>query len=195
MAGVAVVGVWIQDWPGKRQDAFGSRVLWNWEVDPQYYVDWGGMLRRLAERGVRVLTYINPYLATNVTNFRPHVRRDLFSEAEARGYLVRGSDGQPYVQASGSDSFTFGTVDVTNAAAARWLGEVIRCNMLCQCPPGERELGCGEGGPGEGVGGFMADFGEYLPADAVLWSGQAGDRGHNDFPREWAAAVSHAVSG
>jgi hypothetical protein len=32
----------------------------------------------------------------------------------------------------------------------------------------------------------MADFGEYLPTDAIVKSGQAADRLHNAFPTLWA---------
>ncbi len=31
--GVPVAAVWIQDWSGRRTDAFGSRLWWNWELD------------------------------------------------------------------------------------------------------------------------------------------------------------------
>lgn len=36
-AGVPLAGLWLQDWCGKRMDSFGSRVLWNWILDPQRY--------------------------------------------------------------------------------------------------------------------------------------------------------------
>lgn len=53
---------------------------------------------------------------------------------------------------------------------------------------GSHAAGCGAGGEGVGVSGWMADFGEYLPADedVVLWSGAAASRVHNDWPRMWA---------
>ena len=34
-AQVPVAGLWVQDWTGVRQDSFGKRLLWNWEVDEQ----------------------------------------------------------------------------------------------------------------------------------------------------------------
>ena len=30
---VPVVGLWLQDWTGKRETSFGRRLWWNWEVD------------------------------------------------------------------------------------------------------------------------------------------------------------------
>lgn len=69
---------------------------------------WGDMLSQLRSRGIRVLSYINPYLVTNVRAFRPDAQRDLYQEASSLGYLVSTSDGQPYIQTSGSEAFTFG---------------------------------------------------------------------------------------
>lgn len=66
------------------------------------------MLQTLLSRGVRVLSYINPYLAANVTLYKPDVARDLFTEAAAAGYLVQRPGGGTYIQTSGSDSFQFG---------------------------------------------------------------------------------------
>lgn len=33
---VPVAGLWVQDWTGVRDDSFGKRLWWNWEVDEQY---------------------------------------------------------------------------------------------------------------------------------------------------------------
>lgn len=44
-----------------------------------------------------------------------------------------------------------------------------------------------------GLGGWMADFGEYLPVDAVLHSGEARLL-HNQWPRLWAQLNHQAVS-
>ena len=38
----------------------------------------------------------------------------------------------------------------------------------------------------------MADFGEYLPFDAVLWSGEEAAAVHNAFPRLWAMTCREA---
>lgn len=45
-----------------------------------------------------------------------------------------------------------------------------------------------------GLGGWMADFGEYLPVDAALHSGQAASLLHNQWPRLWAQLNHQAVS-
>ena len=41
---------------------------------------------------------------------------------------------------------------------------------------------------GNGLSGLMADFGEWLPFDAKLHSGEPAMGWHNRYPVEWAAA-------
>lgn len=46
---------------------------------------------------------------------------------------------------------------------------------------------------GIGLDGWMADFGEYLPADAALYDGTPAELFHNRYPAEWARANHEAV--
>ena len=46
----------------------------------------------------------------------------------------------------------------------------------------------------EGRGaGWMHDFGEYLPFDAVLFDGSDPVKYHNKYPEDWAAIVKEAL--
>lgn len=169
--GVPIAGLWIQDWAGKRVDSFGSRVLWNWELDEVFYPNWEKRVEEWEDEGIKTLVYINPCLSTRVDEFKPHGRRNLYLEAEKYGFMIKKSDGTVYVQSSASDEFQFGTVDLTNPEAKEWYIEVVvNCNVMCKCkianekyPPikaYEGEMQCGLGGEGGGVKGWMADFGE-----------------------------------
>ena len=61
-------------------------------------------------------------------------------------------------------------MDLTNPDAVTWYkNEVIKKNMI--------DLG---------FGGWMADFGEYLPTDGVFYNGESGDVLHNKWPALWA---------
>ncbi|KAK3247421.1 hypothetical protein CYMTET_43080 [Cymbomonas tetramitiformis] len=204
-AGAPVAAVWLQDWTGQRQDAFGTRLLWNWEVDLNHYPGWGGFVTSLQKEGIRMMTYINPHVTTNATSFHPYLHRDLFEEGRHNGYLVKNVDGDPYIQASASPAFQFGTVDLTNPAARTWYANIISCNMLCVCNASlsslaapehlrdQANLTCGNGHSAEvGALGWMADFGEYLPFDAQLYAGSAAEV-HNDYPRLWAELNQQAV--
>lgn len=189
-AGVPVAGVWLQDWTGLRIDSFGKRLWWNWEVDEQYYYDWSGLMTEFYAAGIRVLTYINPNLANNVET-KAHYRRNMFKEAAALGYLVKNSTGQPYIQASASAQFTFGSMDFTNPKARQWFADVMRCNML-YVGNSTCEAGAIPANATTGVWGWMSDFGEYLPFDATLYDGDAATV-HNLYPQLWSQANRMAV--
>jgi alpha-glucosidase (family GH31 glycosyl hydrolase) len=61
-------------------------------------------------------------------------------------------------------------VDLTNPEARAWMKGVIEDNLV-----------------GNGASGWMADFGEGLPYDAVLHSGESAQSYHNRYAEEWAA--------
>jgi alpha-glucosidase len=167
-AGVEVAGFWLQDWVGKRPTLLGSRLWWNWQLNPTHYPDWSNLVGELADARVRVLTYVNPYLidvadeAVGAGAFT----RNLYAEARDAGYLVLNAEGEPYEHVSGT--FPAGLVDLTNPDAVRWLKDVIKSEVL-----------------GVGVAGYMADFGEALPFDAVLADGDPALE-HNLWPERWA---------
>lgn len=189
-AKVPVAGFWLQDWSGLRGDAFGSRVDWNWASDYQHYRGWDELVAELTAAGIKVMTYINPYLASSKV---PAHQPNLFKQAAAAGYMMKNSSGLPYIQTSGSQEFTFGTVDLTNPDARAWYRHVIQCNML---RVGE---GCGAhnttgptGGSAVSAAGWMSDFGEYIPMDAVLHTGTP-QTVHNAFPVLWSELNRDAI--
>lgn len=163
--GAAIAGVWLADWCGERTTADGQRLWWNWELDEQHYPGWDGLVNELASRNIRVLNYVNPFLVDPST--KPGgVARDLFAEAKRSGYLVKRNDGSPYLLDQGG--FDAGLVDLTNADAWLWFRDVIVDQVAAI-----------------GGGGWMADFGDGLPFDAVLREGNPAVK-HNQWPRLWA---------
>jgi alpha-glucosidase len=78
-SGAALTGLWCEDWIGIRQTSFGKRLFWDWQWNATRYPDLPDRIAALAERGVRFLGYVNPYLA---------VDGPLFAEAAALGYLA-----------------------------------------------------------------------------------------------------------
>ena len=164
-AGVPLVGIWSQDWCGCRKTAFGYQVMWNWEYDRQLYHDLPEKIRGWKAAGVRFLGYINPFLA---------LEKNLYAEASAKGYCVKNAAGEDYLVTI--TTFPAAMVDFTNPAAWEWYKNVIKKNMI-----------------GIGLSGWMADFGEYLPADCVLFSGQSAEEMHNLWPALWAKLNREAV--
>jgi alpha-glucosidase len=118
---VPLAGVWLQDWVGQRTTSFGSRLLWNWTLNPDHYPNWSGMVAELRHEGIRVLTYINPMLTNSGV---PPNEPNLFAQAAAGGYLVRNPVGTPYLIDQGG--FSSGLVDLSNPAARRWMIGVLR---------------------------------------------------------------------
>lgn len=156
--GMKVAGLWAQDWQGIRVTSFGKRLCWNWIWDSSLYPGLDREIPQLMEQGVRFLGYINPYLVEN---------KSLCVEAAQKGYLVLNSHREPYLIDFGE--FSCGIVDLTNPEAFGWYKEKLKENLI--------EFG---------LKGWMADFGEYLPTDSVLYDGSDPMVAHNLWPGLWA---------
>ena len=160
--GMDVSAVWIQDWEGRRVTSFGKRLQWDWRWNRELYP---GLDRVIAEgAGTAWMGYINPYLVEGGV---------LFREASECGYFVKRADGSDYLFDFGE--YDCGVVDLTMPAAFTWYKNVIKENLIRL-----------------GFRGWMADFGEYLPADAVCFGG-SGKALHNAWPMLWAKCNREAV--
>ena len=157
-ADTAVSAVWTQDWVGKRITSFGKRLQWDWRWNESLYPTLREDIAVNDARGIAWMGYINPYLVEGGV---------LFNEAKERGYFVKQQDGTDYLIDFGE--FDSGFVDLTNPAACEWYKGVIKENMIAL-----------------GLRGWMVDFGEYLPTDCVLSSGQDPISAHNQWPTLWA---------
>ncbi len=164
-AGIPVNGAWIQDWEGRRVTAVGKQLCWNWEWDSELYPALDEKIKELGEKGIKVLGYINPFLA---------VEKPLYKEASEKGYTVKNKEGKDYYVTI--TTFPAAMIDLTNPDAWEWIKGVIKKNMI--------EFG---------LGGWMADFGEYLPTDCVLYSGEDPELVHNTWPARWAQVNREAV--
>lgn len=164
-AGAQICGVWSQDWSGENRTVMGKQVWWNWEADETLYPGLKDAIAKLGERGVRFLAYINPYLVKD---------GHLYNYCKEQGWLITRQSGEVYHIKS--TTFDAGMIDLTNPDAAVYLKDVlIKRNML--------DLG---------VSGWMADFGEYLPVDCVLHSGDP-KLLHNEWPVLWAKLNRESV--
>jgi sulfoquinovosidase len=160
-----VTAVWIQDWVGKRETKIGSRLYWNWLPDTVSYPNIKNFTARMNEKGIQVLGYINPFLA----EYGP-----LTNEAIAKNYLVKNKEGKDYLIAAGG--FDAYMVDLSNPEAVVWMKTIIKNNLI-----------------GNGFSGWMADFSEWLPFDAVLHSGKNAATYHNQYMVDWARINREAI--
>ena len=164
-AGIRVAAIWARDWEGGRSTDFGSHVFWNYHYDAILYPDLPAYIERLREVNVRFLGYINPMLVPE---------GDMYQFGKAKGYLVK--DANQNVLHANFTTFPAGIVDFDNPDARRWFKGIIRENMI-----------------DIGMSGWMAEFGEGLPTDALLATGRKGVDAHNDYPTMWARVNREAV--
>ena len=169
--GAQLSAVWLQDWTGTRVAELGDRLWWTWQLDSAVYPDWDAMVADFAADGIRTLSYVNPWLVDATQKDDPSIR-NLFAEATDADYLVRDPQGGVYLVDQGG--FDAALVDLTNVQAREWYSDIIASEVL-----------------GTGVEGFMADFGEGLPFDAVLADGDPSVE-HNRWPLLWAQTVREA---
>ncbi len=164
--GASICGVWCQDWSGRKITSAGKQVYWNWTVDEVNYGSLKEKIAYLKSRGVHFLAYINPYLVKD---------GPMYNHCKDKGYLIKDRKGAIYHIKS--STFDAGMMDLTNPEMVHYLKEtIIKRNML--------DLG---------IDGYMADFGEYLPVDSVLYKGDAKIL-HNQWPVLWAKINREAIS-
>jgi len=162
--GIPISALWCQDWCGKKITKFGRQVYWNWSYDQNDYSNLPQHIQRWKEEGVRFLGYVNPFLIKN---------GELYKIAKNMGFLVKKPNGEVYDIVV--THFPAGLVDLSNPEAYQWYKEIIKENMIRI-----------------GMAGWMADYGEYLPADAYLANGKGLDY-HNRYVIEWAKLNADAI--
>jgi alpha-glucosidase (family GH31 glycosyl hydrolase) len=110
--------------------------------------------------GYKVMAYHNPYVAAN----HPNAAAD-YAFGKEKGYFVKGPDGEPTLtEFISGELLEIAAVDLTNPAAVAWYQDVLRRALAL------------------GYDGWMHDFGEYTPRDAVFFDGRRGDEVHGEYP-------------
>ncbi len=128
--------------------------------------------RLFHDHGLASLTYLNPF-----------VSRDYAARFESAAPLLqRRADGTPYLY----DAYiggreppltSEGQLDFTHPAAVGFLAELAREALE------------------DGHDGWMEDFGEYTPPDAICADGSPGASAHNLYPVQYHAAGAAAANG
>ncbi|APR74789.1 Alpha-xylosidase [Minicystis rosea] len=110
--------------------------------------------------GYKVMAYNNPYVAAD----QPNAAAD-YAFGKQNGYFVKGPDGEPKLTEFISGKLlTVAAVDLTNPAAVTWYQGLLGRTLTF------------------GYDGWMHDFGEYTPRDAVFFDGRRGDEVHDEYP-------------
>ncbi|MFS7904395.1 putative alpha-glucosidase [Helianthus anomalus] len=161
---VPISAFWLQDWVGERKTVIGSQLWWNWEVDETRYHGWKQLIKDLSAKHIKTMTYCNPCLAP--TDSKPNAKKNLFLEAKELDILVKNKNGETYMVPN--TAFDVGMLDLTHPNTAKWFKKILQ-QMV-----------------DDGVRGWMADFGEGLPVDACIYSGEDPISAHNRYPEIWA---------
>lgn len=164
-----------QDWAGlNRPNWVGEQTLyWNWVYNPSWYPHWPEMVANLTRLGIRTMSYVNMFLA-NVSALLEPTEPNYFIEAAAQGYFVRVANGRRWNNTHNAD---VAQMDFTNPAARNFTKMLIKKNMLAL-----------------GVSGWMNDFGEEIPLDALLYNTSVSAvEYHNLMPSIWQELNREAI--
>ncbi|MBP7125740.1 alpha-glucosidase [Myxococcota bacterium] len=172
--GSRIAAVWNQTWCGTARTVIGEQVLWNWSLAPSRQAAWEDWTDSLRQADIRPLCYVNPMFRDLPPDADP-ATRNLYREALEAGHVVRTPSGEPYRIRQGVFEVTL--LDLSSEPARTWMKGVLKDELLGRAR----------------CAGWMADFAEALPFDAVLASGELASRWHNRYPVEWARLNREAL--
>jgi alpha-glucosidase len=150
--------LWTEDFRGGRQDGDAYRLIEDWDLDRTLYPDAEALGAELKAQGFAWHAYFNTFLVQG---------NPVDDAALAGGHFVLDSTGAPY-RFSGPTFQPTGLADLSKEATREFVKSYMRAAL------------------DQGFSGWMADFGEWLPHDAVLASGEDPLEAHNRYPLEWA---------
>jgi alpha-glucosidase (family GH31 glycosyl hydrolase) len=159
--------LWTEDFKGAEQTPFGYHLTGEWTVDATLYPDAEGLAGDLESQGFAWFAYFSPFVFTGTT---------VWDAAVAADVLIGAPDGGPYTFLAPPVD-TASLVDLSTAA-----GRDFVAGYLAQALD-------------VGFDGWMADYGEWLPVDAVLASGEDALEVHNRYPEWWQATHAAAIAG
>jgi hypothetical protein len=137
--------IWTEDWKGAFQDGDNYTLEEEWEVDPEVYPDLPTLASDLHALGFHFHVYFNPFVYEGTK---------AWSETADNGWLVSRADGTPYTF-TGAKFDPTSVLDVDHPDARAWAIDKMRAAIA------------------QGADGWMHDFAEWLPADAITYAGWA----------------------
>lgn len=150
---IPVSALWTEDWRGGKAKGTDYTLDEDWRADAELYPDIAGMIQTLQGLGYKFLTYNNTFLTQDA---------DVWDESTKNGHAIAKQDGSVY--AFNTAKFVPASlVDLTRPETFDWTKKRYKEGL---------DLG---------ADGWMADFCEWLPTDAVLHAGTGWDW-HQRYP-------------
>ena len=163
-AGAPSSVIWTEDWRGGTWSGDNYTLKEEWDVDRTLYPDFEAVASDLHATGFKWLVYFNSFVEQDSA---------AWPETAPQGYLIQQSDGTPYTFQDAK--FTNASmVDLTQPAAVAWAVGKMKAAIAL------------------GADGWMGDYGEWLPTDALLTGGTGLDE-HNPYPKLWQVAQRQAL--
>lgn len=157
-AGIPASVIWTEDWKGGFETATGYRLSEEWTLDEALYPPTSDIDADLEAAGYKWFAYFAPFVGLDTV---------AGSSAIEAGALIRDPEGEPYAFAGVTFQPT-SQVDL-DGAGSTW----AKSRM--------------EAARDAGFDGWMTDFAEWLPHDAVTGDSAVpnGLAVHNGYPRQW----------
>lgn len=139
------------------------------DADPHYFPDGSGidhaqmkaLTAELHAKGFKGVAYFCPFVSDK---WHP-----VYDDLAAKGWMVKKADGSPYAVLD--LPYNAGMIDFTNPDATAWYQAQMQAAL------------------DDGWDGWMYDFAEYIPQDAVFSNGMGGLEAHNLYPLLYQKAV------
>lgn len=163
-AGAPTGLLWTEDWKGGADMGFGYHLSLDWYLDEALYPEAEATVAALHERGFQWLAYFSPFIGAETRAYE-----------EASHLMMQTAEGEPYLWPSATLEMS-GSLDLSQPEARAWAQE--RMQALLDI----------------GFQGWMADFAEWVPPDAMLARADAMDD-HNAFPLLWQQTNAELLDG
>ena len=149
--------IWTEDWKGAEDTGVGYHLKGEWFLDEEMYPDAVELAQELEDDGFKWFAYFAPFVMEST---------ETWDDAVEAGVLIQDAAGDPY-QFDGVTFEPTSLVDLTSDDAKVWVRDHLQAALDI------------------GFDGWMADYAEWLPVDAVLASGEDALEVHNAYPVWW----------
>lgn len=166
-AGASTSVIWSEDWKGGEENGFGYHLTGEWTLDESLYPDATDLADQLEAQGFKWFAYFSPFVFEGT---------EAYEDALAHDVVLQNEQGEPYLFPGATFKPT-SLVDLSTSAGRSWFQGYMEDALAI------------------GFDGWMADYAEWLPADAWLRNGRRGIEVHNAYPEWWQETHREVIDG